>query len=72
MYKIIQDYLTVLTFMTQFSGTTCPILMRLTHSIEGSVKSLHTKFETDFVIQIDIKNFNIFIELTVQCFSMVL
>ena len=32
---LIQDYLTFVTFKTQFSETTCPIAMKLIHSREG-------------------------------------
>ena len=32
-----QDYLNFATFKTQFSGTVFPIVMKLTHGIEGGM-----------------------------------
>ena len=45
-----QDYLTYVIFKTRFSGTTCPIVMKLTHSIEGGALSLYTRLEVDLAI----------------------
>ena len=38
---LIEDYLTFVTFKTQFSGTTCLILMKLIHGVGGYVELIY-------------------------------
>ena len=44
---LIQDWLNLATFKTQFSGTTCLIAMKLIQGREKAVHSFYIKFEAN-------------------------
>ena len=63
---------TVVTYKTQSSGILCLTLREnLTQYREGCVEIIYTKLGIDLVIHIDVRIFDNFGELTLQCYSIV-